>query len=621
MADRLLEQQQQTLRLPLYTTEEQRTGAYMSAPGVADQVLVNCFPVIKRDPVMPDKPVIQIQQRAGIQADTSNVDLTSGLADPTNAYPKAILTMSQLTDIIIIAYVDVVAATPTFRIVQYRPNANTFSTLGTIATTATLTEAAYVHLSELTIGGVPYLGIVVSEAGISNAPLGNASVGYYSASSAGTMGAIAQITDVDFPSNATYNRKVVGPMVQLNNVVYVMTEDGWIHGSEPSSATPPLAQITVWNSFGYTRASSSPDKGVGLRRYKHHLVALGQNSIEFFNDQGLSPPDLPILRTEQAFINIGVVNPKGCIVLDDTLWFVGRSSSGNLDLYKLEGYTPVSRSDSSFRKLLRSQAYNFDLQVMSMHGTTHIILNSNTFLGIKWPGTANVPENGATGTNGMQGTMVYCIDSASWWLLCFAMTNDSASGLTFMYVTEAPVSSSAGRRYMVTNLMETLATSNYGAGPIEITEPAENNPEIGYNDVFRLNNTTTRDHYRIPIMISTNVYDFKSTARKFLRSLKVVCDYIRTWDPVSPTEPWNTWNTEGLYLGVGVDKTDDLSALVTSGAVPEIRREKNLITDTLYRYNFNNLGSGRNFRFFVWINSFVKVRLEELELVIAQGTH
>ena len=66
-----------------------------------------------------------------------------------------------------------------------------------------------------------------------------------------------------------------------------------------------------------------------------------------------------------------------------------------------------------------------------------------------------------------------------------------------------------------------------------------------------------------------------------------------------------------------MDKTDDVSTPNTL----QVKRSRELITANGYRYTFNNFGSGRQFKFFICINSYVPVRLEALELVIAQGTH
>lgn len=605
MGDRFLEQQQQTIRLPLYSHEEQRTG-YVRSTYQADQFLVNCFPVIMKDPLRDDKPVIKIQSRLGFRADSSTDSLATGLTDYDSCYPKAILTISAITDSIIIAYVDNIAGpTEVFSIVEYRPSANTFTLLGTVATTATLPATSHVHLSELSLDGVPYLGVVISARAVAATSVGNMSWAGYSASTSGSFGALTELTDAEVPNKATFNRKMVGPLTQLNDVIYVMTENGYIHGSVAAS-------ITSWVATGVTGVRSNPDRGLGLRRYKHHLVALGTDSIEFFNDEGIAAPALPIARTEQAFIKFGCSGQKACINVDDILWFTGKSSFGTIGLFRLEGYTPVEVTSSFYRRELLDQPYEIDLQAMHMHGCRHIIMNNNATLGVYWPGANNIPTNG--GNDNWNGTLVYSIDANAWWFLTFAEDNAISGGPTKIYTCSMTTSSETIRRYAVINMSATLDTLNYAARPFEISNQNEQSNTTGQHDTFAGNNTSTRYHYRIPVMIGTNSYDFETTARKFIRSVKIIGDKIRDY---ATGEPFATFSSEGMYLGFGIDKSDDLA----QNATLDIERETNIVSETGYRYYYNNLGSGRNFKFFIWANTYVPLRLEALEIVIAQGTH
>jgi hypothetical protein len=615
MADRFLEQQQQTIRLPLYAHEEQRISNVINdvSWGMNDQVLVNCYPVVCKDPLQPDKSVVKIQKRMGWKADQTSINMTGGVTAPTTIVPKAILTMTAMVDIVVICYIDHLPA-ESFRFVQYRPANGTFTSLGTVATTANLPATSHVHLSELTVAGVPYLGIIISSDVQTSPPTGNQSIGYYSASAAGSLGAIATIADADFPPNATNNRKAVGPLVQLNNVIYVMTEDGWIHGSEP--AATGLAQITVWNTLGNTPAGSYPDRGMGLRRYKHHLVAFGEESIEFFNDEGLSPPALPIQRTEQAFIKIGVVNQKSAINVDDILYFIGKSYAGQLSLYKLEGYTPTAISQPSQNILVGDRPYNLDLQVVQMHGTKHLITNvkADPVVGW-WTGAAA----GDTPSNvGLHGVFCYAMDSNAWWIWAheFNSSNPYTSTDVRIYTTTV-FTGSAVWRILVHSGREDGSSINY-AMPCRAAPYFETSVPEGFVDTFREDNTATLISWRIPMLIVTNSYDMETTSRKFLRSAKIVGDYIRNYAPGGA--PWTAFQSEGLNLNFAVDRTDDLTDNFV-GATPSVVRSTNLVTNTGYRYYFNNLGAGRSFKFYIAINAFVPVRLEALELVVAQGTH
>jgi hypothetical protein len=611
MADVKLDQQQQVIRLPLYAHEEQRQGNANNSDSrsMQDQFLVNCYPMVFRDPVNQDKPVVKIQSRLGWSTPETDVNLNF-LSSPTTAYPKAILNMTQLSDVLVIAYVD----GSQFRIIEYRPNANTCTSLGTIAFGGNFTADDYVHLSELTIGATydACLGVVISNAG-----LGGASIGYYALAVGGTLSGgvgLQQITDADYPPNMGTPRKAVGPLVQLNNVVYQMTETGHIHGSSPDIATAGIpARITVWDTSGFVRAQSYPDRGLGLVRYKHHLVAFGEESIEFYNDEGIAAPAIPIARTEQAFIKMGAMTQKAFINVDDVLWWVGKSYSGHISLYRLDGYQPTLVGQPTQQRLVADRPYGADLQIITMHGVRHIITNLKAEGGVLWFNDGTHTGDSVSGNTFLSGNLCFCIESNAWWLWAseHALTN-SLTGMENFYTTTMYRYGSVAR-VCLSNIADSGTV--YGLHPRFAFPYYEASVGEGYYDAYRVGNSASIEPYRIPMMVGTNLYDFENRQRKFIRSGRLIGDYIRNYNPGGT--PWTAFNTEGLTLNFGVDKTDD----ITQSNSPEIIRGKPLLVETGYRYNFNNLGSGRQFKFFWSINTYVPIRLEAMELTLAQGTH
>jgi hypothetical protein len=610
MAGAQLDQQQQTIRIPLYAHDGQRQSStnldYSDSRMMPDQLLVNCYPMISRDPLQGDKPVVKIQSRMGWIQPEADVSLAGVITNLTSAYAKAVLVMTQLSDSVVIAYVDGSA----FRFVEYRISANTAFDLGTIAFGGNFTADDYVHLSELTILGIPYLGIVVSNKGA-----GGASVGYYCASTGGVLDPnnIAQITDVDYPPNATYLRKAVGPLVQLNNVVYQMTEGGFIHGSTPSAAAGFPAQITVWDTAGVTPVASYPDRGCGLIRYKHHLVAFGEETVEFYNDEGRAQPGLPIARTDQAFLKMGTIGQKSFINVDDVLWFVGKSGTGHMTLYRMEGYTPMGVAQPTQVRLLSDRPYVCDLQITTMHGVRHLITNLRAQAGINWfDDGVNIGDT-VDDNYELRGNLCYCVDSNAWWLWVPEHSYTGIDNIESLYF---------GTQWQ-NNTVTRICMSNVRQGGVFTysLHPRLAFPyfetSIGSNnyDGYRLNNDATIDTYRIPMMICTNSYDFGNNSRKFIRSAKIIGDYIRNYD--DGFAPYPAFNAEGLTLNFGVMKSDD-----TAGqGLLDITRGTPLLTSPGYRYFYNNLGQSRQWKFVIAINTYVPIRLEALELIVAQGTH
>jgi hypothetical protein len=587
-----------TSRIPLYGFEDQRiaanTDAGPSLNSLWDQVLVNCFPIAYKNPLAPDSASVKIVSRPGTGSPEQDVDLTGKVNTPNSCIPLAALNMTQLDDVLIVALYD--TADTKIYILQYRRAANTCTLLNPAASGLTGWDTlTYVHLSELNIGGTPYLGVVISDHP-STVPASSA--GYYAPSASGVFAAssMVEITDADFPPKQATPLQIVGPMVQMNDFTYVMTRSGKVYNSDRDS-------ITSWNTAGFVDAQSYPDRGLGLARYKHHLIAFGEESIEFWQDEGNAAPASPLGAATQAFIKFGSYNQKSFINIDDELWFIGKSNTANFGLYKLSGYTPVLVSQPSQSAHL--SVGEVDLQPYSAYGTSHIIINVTRGPNFKPPeeGTDTyLPTN-----NGLRGSLVYCIDSNAWWIYAFEELDEVTKFITAHQTTDSNTI-----RYMWFNSFG--SGTSYGLHPMYRFEYSEQ-VDLSY-DTFRSGNSATLTYWRIPVLITTAPIDFGSEKRKFIRNLKVIGDRIRTRTVVAT--PWTTFNAEELRFYISYTKVQDAATLTHESDWTD---RWVVVPNTYGRYFINNCGSGREWVFKLFCNSYVSLRLEALEATIAIGTH
>jgi len=216
----------------------------------------------------------------------------------------------------------------------------------------------------------------------------------------------------------------------------------------------------------------------------------------------------------------------------------------------------------------------------------------------------------------MHGNLCYSIDSNAWWLWAHEHGFSSgATGLAKIYTCVTYTGSTVIRVCFIDIQRDAATAFSYGLHPRLAYPYQETTVGTGYYDSFNLNNDSQVDSFRIPVQISTNVLDFSNENRKFLRSVRIVGDHIKDYTSVS--SPVSAFNTEGLTLNLGYTRDDGVTA--TTG--PTIKRAKALRTYNEHRYQFNNFGAMRRCRFWVTINTYVPVRLEALELTIAQGTH
>lgn len=551
-----LKEQQQTIRLPLYAADDQRLLNIDSSDGrdLHDQILVNCFPVISEDPTGQSQRNVHIQSRLGwLDPETGS---TSGVITyPTAAYTLAVCNIEAITDEIIMAVND----GTDIKIILYSPAANTYELLGTIARSTNYSSNCFVHLSEVSIGAgnTPAVGIVLSDTSTQKSDgwfilsaSGSFSGQTFSGASTAGGGDGLPIADVDFPPNNSM--VIVGPFVQLNENIYIMTENGYIYNTELDGSGD--SQFLTWNTSGYVSTSWSGDKGLGLARYKHHIVAFGTNSMEFYSDEGIAAPRAPIAPMLQAHIRMGANNQYSYKTVDDTLYWLMVSSTGVLALYKLDGYTPVKLSQSSYSVALGNRSYRTNLQVVSMFGVTHLVTNQPVDAhywfddGIE---NGDVPAN----TYGF-GVLCYALDSKSWWVwLEEDTTPDPFLGSGHPYFLFCTTTTAAGQlvRFSWKQARDLGSGYSYGIHGRSAPLYSDNTTTAGY-DQYRLNSDATIDSFRMPVMISTPFYDFGNNQRKFIRSVELICDQIIPQS--SASAPLPAFWSEGLTLNLGVSRQD-----------------------------------------------------------------
>jgi Phage stabilisation protein len=603
MTDRALQETTETIRIPFGAEQNQRvqtSRGFSRNYGSHDQSFVNCYPIASKDPFRSDTTKWELVSRYGIN-NPSTGTISHAFTNESTTYLVTATALTQLPYLTLLGFYD--STSQDVLIYEYD---NSDGNLYKVAIITGTFVSPNVYITELDIGGTCGIQVHVQDDTQSEA--------WGTISAAGTFASAAgwtQITDVDFPSEKA-NTLVVGPAVQLNSYVFVLGSDNKIYNC--SLDVNGDADITTWDTDGNVEVTSQPDGVLRIVRYKHHIVAMGTSSIEFFNfDPSTVAPESPLTSTDQAYIGFGVLGTNSVVSVDDTLYWVSASKDASLGLWRLEGYTPVLVSDNYHNAFLQQSYGDINLYVMQMHGTRHLITNIQTSHNVgyvPWDDTY-APEN-----TYLNGILCYNIDSKAWWLWAFEANDLAGSEII-------PVRNVSNNYQLVW-----VANTTYGHFPCRGTPDNEMARSFAGYDSLRVQDSNTINHFRIPIAFFSNVYDFETSNRKTISRMKIIGDVLHDNNPsyggnpifitetlsIYPTWTWNDYAwinpVEWNYVELPWTWPDDLGS---EGA--------GYLYTSLPELTINNLGHARKWKFATFLNSWTPIRWDAIELTIRKGSH
>ena len=602
MSDRPLQAQQDTIRLPVYDVEGFRTDWPL-----LDQTLINCFAEIIRNPTTGDGEIVTTK-RPGI-ARAGTLDFSTHLTDPTTAYPIANYTVPNLYDVYIAAIFD----TANIRIIQYRPQANTTALLGSIAV-GNAGDKVYISHGWTGDAAAPVTTLLVTwESGA-----GTSTKGYY-AEVTGSAFAIGSLTAI----SATYDpwslgKLTRGPILQLNQQFYVATQNGQIYNTgtvKANTANVKARVMTAGAEEGWTNAlnfinSLVPDQFLRLIRYKHHILAIGKTSIQFFSDVGnsLSPSGggTPIQGTDQAFIKFGAISGYHVINVDDIIYWVAYGPDNTVGLWKLDGYTPVKvsnkRQDNQFRDMansdttmLRSQLFTLVCgnkkhigcggmyaytRAYSYEGTSDLTNATQTMFDLE-----------STGYFGM-----YNLEDKTWWYMSLGTTNINLFYPTPSFGNPYGDGVDPYKQYILKGGL------NGEGRPYYIYTMTEGT----YLDDYVYTGARDVTNRYILSAVQFNNVNFSTEKRKRINKAKVI---------FGTNLAYNSGDANIYSLSLIVAKSN----AVDTTNVDDFTARPIQIPNNYHRYYWNNLGMSRNWMFCIMEKSPIPMTIKALELDLAQG--
>ena len=609
MADRPLQSIQDTLRIPFYQTEN-AYNAY-DASQLFNQININLIPQYHMDH-SSDAKEQTLLKRPGL-AKISSSDFMTGIVDDlTSCVIMDAIPISALYDVFVVAVFD--NSTGKIYIIMARPFNQTYVKMGSISSTS-LND--YCFLTEYTqaSGGSTFPAVAISW---TNEDL-TLSKGYYATSGSGVFAAasLTEITDTDFPPKQTPGLITLGRFVWLNSLMFIPSIDGRIWNSATND-------ISTWNG-GVIAAQAYPDQIIGLARYKHHIVAFGRNSIEFFNDVGAdSDITSPLASTQQAFIKFGAKSPRMIRNMNDVLYWVGYGSDNAIGLWMLDGYTPVKLSTPYIDIFIANfnqsnDAQNINMQVTTMGSKPIVVLNGINEIGT--PAINTMPAFASTYPTGTVGTDTYPLEVTDFQsnIWCYNVEDKTWFALNLQ---GDPTVWMIGAGTEFANPSQTAGIPGYYT---QIVLYNQQDPSSGgtrrsqqylytwgndANEVLDETSDSSASNYpNVPVttVAQTNTFWFGNEKRKRVNKSKVL---------LMTSDLSHTSDVTSMYTFYLRDQN-----IIESGFLNNLQTRGCEFPNDAYRYYINNLGTGRAWSFAVVEKSKQPLLLKALEVDIQQNSH
>jgi hypothetical protein len=107
-----------------------------------------------------------------------------------------------------------------------------------------------------------------------------------------------------------------------------------------------------WDALNVQTADSNPDKTIGLITTHAELVVFGELTGEIFYDSGTYPA--PYVRVASGVFEVGCVSPYSIARIDNSVVWLGKSSTGYGIVYRLNGFTPQRISTFSIEYAIQA---------------------------------------------------------------------------------------------------------------------------------------------------------------------------------------------------------------------------------------------------------------------------
>lgn len=112
-----------------------------------------------------------------------------------------------------------------------------------------------------------------------------------------------------------------------------------------------------WTAGDFISAETFPDTVVAVCRQNNYIVAIGQQTTEFFYDAGTFP-GTPLARNSAALHQFGTPAPDTLAQMEEQVIFVGQTQTGGRTVWLLNGFNPSEIGNEPIRQSLDHEGTN-----------------------------------------------------------------------------------------------------------------------------------------------------------------------------------------------------------------------------------------------------------------------
>lgn len=181
------------------------------------------------------------------------------------------------------------------------------------------------------------------------------------------VGVSTKITDGDFPGNA--GSTLAGGFAVMAGFSCIMTTDGKLWASN-------LDSVTGWTANNFDSTNVYPDLGIGAVRFKNFIMAFGSESVEFWQNAGLSP--FPLARAKPMTLKVGCVHARTITTISDNVFWCGSTPQGGLSIFQYDGSISRISTPQIDSNMILAGSTNISLSSIRIQGYSFILVKAGT---------------------------------------------------------------------------------------------------------------------------------------------------------------------------------------------------------------------------------------------------